>query len=280
LADPVIERMAIDDGSASVSVRRWTPKITALGSVVLLHGIQSHSGWYVNTCSQLADAGFHVLAPDRRGSGLNQDHRGDAPSFRRLLDDVAANLRGVEPPRFLVGVSWGGKLAVALQRRNPGLCDGLILVTPGLASLITLTRTNRIRVLFRRCFSPRSNFDIPLNNPELFTSNVEYQRWIRDDPLALRMATARLLFESARLDVYNSFAIRHVVVPTLVLLAERDRIVDNAVVRRIVNHFPTRDMTVREYSGASHTLEFERGGPPFLSDMISWVQRVALKKAH
>jgi alpha-beta hydrolase superfamily lysophospholipase len=82
------------------------------------------------------------------------------------------------------------------------------------------------------------------------------------------------------LDVYNSLAIRHVVVPTLVLLAERDRIVDNAVVRRIVSQFPTADMTVREYAGASHTLEFERGGPPFLSDLIPWLQRVALKKAH
>jgi alpha-beta hydrolase superfamily lysophospholipase len=263
--------MAIDDGSA---------KITALGSVVLLHGIQSHSGWYVNSCSQVADAGFHVLAPDRRGSGLNPEHRGDAPSFRRLLDDVAATLDRVEPPRFLVGISWGGKLAVALQRRNPGLCDGLILVTPGLASQITLTWTDRIQVLFRRYFSPRSYFEIPLNDPELFTSNIEYQRWIRDDPLALRWATARLLFESARLDVYNSFATRHVVVPTLVLLAERDRIVDNAVVRRIVNHFPTTDMTVREYSGASHTLEFERAASPFLNDMIPWLQRIAWKKTH
>jgi alpha-beta hydrolase superfamily lysophospholipase len=280
LADPTIECTALDDGSASVSVRRWTPKTTALGSVVLLHGIQSHSGWYVNTCSRLADTGFHVLAPDRRGSGLNQENRGDAPSFRRLLDDIATTLQSAEPPRFLIGISWGGKLAVALQRRNPGLCDGLILVTPGLASQITLSWTHRIRVLFSRCFSPQSYFDIPLNNPVLFTNNIEFQRWIRDDPLALRMATARLLFESARLDVYNSLAIRHVVVPTLVLLAERDRIVDNAVVRRIVSQFPTADMTVREYAGASHTLEFERGGPPFLSDLIPWLQRVALKKAH
>ncbi len=280
MADPTIECTALDDGSASVSVRCWTPRATTLGSVILLHGIQSHSGWYVNTCDQLAVAGFHVLAPDRRGSGLNQEHRGDAPSFRRLLDDIATILRRVEPPRFLIGISWGGKLAVATQRRNPGLCDGLVLVTPGLASQITLTWTERLRILFRRCFSPRSYFAIPLNDPELFTDNIEYQRWIRNDPLALRMATARLLFESARLDVYNSFAARHVVVPTLVLLAERDRIADNALVRRLVHRFPTADMTVREYSGASHTLEFEPGGPPFLSDLISWLQRVALKKAR
>ena len=168
----------------------------------------------------------------------------------------------------------------ALQRRHSGLCDGLVLVTPGLASQITLPWTERIRVLFRRCFSPRSYFKIPLNDPELFTNNIEYQRWIRDDPLALRMATARLLFEIARLDVYNSFAARHVMVPTLVLLAERDRIIDNAIVRRIVNHFPTADMTVREYCGASHTLEFERGGPPFQDDLVRWLQNKGSKKVR
>jgi alpha-beta hydrolase superfamily lysophospholipase len=271
--------MAMDDGTASVAVRRWTPKTTALGSVVLLHGIQSHSGWYVNTCSQLADDGFHVLAPDRRGSGLNQGQRGDSPSFRRLLDDVAANLRTVDRPRFLIGISWGGKLAIALQRRHPGLCDGLVLVTPGLASQITLRLADRIRVLVRRCISPRAYFEIPLNDPELFTNNPDYQRWIRDDPLALRTATARLLFESARLDVYNYFAARHVVAPTLVLLAKCDRIIDNSQVRRIVNCFPTADITVCEYPLASHTLEFEPGGPPFFSDLRPWLQRMALKKA-
>jgi alpha-beta hydrolase superfamily lysophospholipase len=269
--------MAMDDGATSVSIRRWAPTQRTLGSIVMLHGIQSHSGWYVKSCGRLAVAGFYVLAPDRRGSGLNQENRGDAPSFRRLLDDVATLLHRVERPRFLVGISWGGKLAVALQRRNPGLCDGLVLVTPGLSSRISLGWTDRIRVLFGRCFSPRSLLDIPLNDPELFTSNIESQRWIRDDPLALRKATARLLFESARLDVYNGLAVRHVVVPTLVLLAECDRIIDNANVRRIVSRFPTADMTIREYRGASHTLEFERGGPPFLDDLIQWLQNRALK---
>jgi alpha-beta hydrolase superfamily lysophospholipase len=277
LADPLIERLEFDDG-AGAFVRHWSPEGSTIGSVVLLHGIQSHSGWYLNSCGRLADSGFQVWAPDRRGSGLNQVHRGDAPSFRRLIDDVAALLRRVDPPRFLEGISWGGKLALGLQRRHPGLADGLVLLTPGLASQVNLTWNQRIAVLLCRCFSPRSEFDIPLNNPELFTANVDFRRWIQDDPLALRKATARLLVESARLDMYNRFAARHVVVPTLLLLAERDRIIDNAGVRRLVARFPVADLTVREYSGANHTMEFEMGGPPFLDDLIDWLQRQANKK--
>jgi hypothetical protein len=61
----------------------------------------------------------------------------------------------------------------------------------------------RIGTLFARLVSPRRHFAIPLNDPELFTGNPIFQRFIRDDPLALRTGTARLLVESARMDVYN-----------------------------------------------------------------------------
>src|SRR4051794_36050025 len=61
--------------------------------VVGVHGIQSHAGWYEHSCIQLAQAGFAVSFLDRRGSGMNPEARGDAPGFRRLLDDLADFLR-------------------------------------------------------------------------------------------------------------------------------------------------------------------------------------------
>src|SRR5437016_941754 len=66
-----------------------------LAHVVFLHGIQSHGGWYEETCRYLSltPPGFTTFFLDRRGSGLNEQDRGDAPSFRRLLDDVAEFLR-------------------------------------------------------------------------------------------------------------------------------------------------------------------------------------------
>src|SRR5207253_7502356 len=55
------------------------------GTVVGLHGIQSHGGWYLESCRRIADAGYDVVFLERRGCGLNDRDRGDAPSFRRLL---------------------------------------------------------------------------------------------------------------------------------------------------------------------------------------------------
>ena len=69
--------------------RHYVPASTTRARVVCIHGIQSHGGWYEESCTELCHAGFNVSFLDRRGSGLNPEGRGDAPSFRRLVDDIA-----------------------------------------------------------------------------------------------------------------------------------------------------------------------------------------------
>src|SRR4029079_17106168 len=106
--------------------------------LVFLHGVRSHGGWYVRSSAEFAEAGFDVFFLDRRGAGLNTAYRGDAPSFRRLIDDVAEFVQTLRTERawlpvFVCGISWGGKLAVGLPYRKPGLVDGLVLLCPGLA---------------------------------------------------------------------------------------------------------------------------------------------------
>src|SRR5262245_25615046 len=189
--------------------RRYRPGGPPRAEVVGVHGIRSHGGWYEYSCARLARAAFGVSFLDRRGSGLNPEGRGAAPGFRRLLDDLADFLRPLRgpgrPPVFLVAISWGGKLAVALQRRHPGLVDGLALLCPGWFPNVRPPLLQRLRILGSRLVAPRRLFPIPLNDPELFTANPDRQRFIRDDDKGLRQATARLLTESVRLDGYLRF---------------------------------------------------------------------------
>src|SRR5262249_38975098 len=80
----IAECVLRNDGAAQA-----IPNPPPRAHVVALHGIQSHAGWYEYSCTRLAQAGFIVSFLDRRGSGMNQQARGDTPSFGRLLDDVA-----------------------------------------------------------------------------------------------------------------------------------------------------------------------------------------------
>src|SRR5262245_10450912 len=194
-------------------LRRYAPAGTPRARVVCLHGIQSHAGWYGASCAYLAQAGFAVAFLDRRGSGANQQGRGDTPRWRRLVEDVAEFLTaerlrdGATPlPTFLLGISWGGKTATALACRRPELLDGLVLVTPGLCPRVRPPLRQRLRIALARVAAPTRAFPIPLDDPELFTATPRWQGFIRDDPLSLRKATARLLVESARLDAWLRWA--------------------------------------------------------------------------
>jgi alpha-beta hydrolase superfamily lysophospholipase len=176
---------------------------------------------------------------------------------------------------FLVAISWGGKLAVGLQRRHPGLCQGLAFVCPGFFPKVRPSKKERLGIALARLVSPRKLFPIPLNDPELFTANPPWQKFIREDPLSLRFATARLLVESVRLDGYARMAMNAVTAPSLLLLAENDRIIDNDRTRAFFEKLPTIHKTVKVYPGAHHTLEFEPNPRPIIDDLIAWIDRVA-----
>src|SRR5207248_7797309 len=163
--------------------------------LVFVHGIQSHGGWYEYSCERLREAGFLVSFLDRRGSGLNEQDRGDAPSFRRLLDDVAEFLYHPHAPRvplFLGAVSWGGKLAVALQKRSPGLVNGLLLLCPGFFARVKPPAFQHIAIAGARLVRPRTLFPIPLHDSGLVTPTPQWPEVIRNRPRRPRPAAARL----------------------------------------------------------------------------------------
>jgi alpha-beta hydrolase superfamily lysophospholipase len=298
LREPAIHTHTASDGYRW-KYRHYESPSAPRANIVCIHGIQSHGGWYEHSCRRLAEAGFAVSFLDRRGSGLNEQDRGDAPSFRRLLDDIAEYLvilrdtggeeqrgrRGhgtdhslpVSPsprlPRFLVAISWGGKLALALQRRHPGLVDGLALLCPGIVSQVRTSLRERLGIARAYLLSPGRLFPVPLNDPELFTASPEWQQFLRDDPLSVRQATARFLAHSVRLDGYLRFVRRYVTVPVLLLLAGHDRIVDNAGTRRFAESLASRDRTIIEYPEAHHTLEFEARPHRYLDDLIGWLDQ-------
>jgi alpha-beta hydrolase superfamily lysophospholipase len=256
--------------------RRFAPRGEPRGRIVTLHGIQSHGGWYTGSSKFLADAGWEVSFLDRRGSGLNAQARGDAPGFRRLLADIAEFIRAQSGPSpFLLAISWGGKLAVALERFYPGLVRGLVLLTPGLCPRIRPPLGQRLRIAWSRLVAPSRHFPIPLDDPELFTSTPRWQEYIREDPLSLRTATARFLVSSVHLDIVLKRCPAHVRVPVLTLLAGHDRIIDNARTRAYVGRFATTDRRIIDYPDAHHTLEFEPDPAPMFEDVRRWLEEHA-----
>lgn len=263
--------------------RHFPPERKPAARVVCVHGIQSHGGWYEAGCRHLRTAGCDVFFLDRRGSGLNKPARGDTPSFRRLIDDLGEflqTLRTLDVPLVLSAISWGGKLGAGICYRYPGLIDGLTLLAPGFCPLVRPSADERLKIAAASVTSPTRLFPIPLSDPAQFTATLERQRFIADDPLALREATARFLVESIKFDLYLKRAPRRITVPVLLMLAGQDRIIDNARTREYVGRFASRAVTVTEYPDAHHTLEFEPDPQPIFRDWTEWILNKPVGNTH
>jgi alpha-beta hydrolase superfamily lysophospholipase len=255
----------------------WPFLQPAKGRVVILHGVQSHSGWYHSLGRTLAGAGYHASFPDRRGSGPNQRDRGHAPSGWRLVRDIAEWLRSLRDemptlPITLAGISWGGKLAVLGAAHHPELVDGLALVCPGLLPRVGVSLEEKVQIALSLLTNRRRMFPIPLSDPSLFTANPKAQAFIADDPHSLRKGTAALMTASFFIDRRVQRAPGKVQQPALLMLAGQDRIVDNARTLNYFHRLASSDREVIEYPAAHHTLEFEPEPAAYARDLIGWIE--------
>lgn len=288
---PRIEFYTARDGRR-LAARVWCTEELPQARVVFLHGITSHGGWYAQVASHLASAGFDVHFLDRRGSGLNAEQPGDVDDWRTWIDDVAVYLNTSlttdatrsQPrrlPNILCGISWGGKLAPAVARRHAALVDALALICPGIYSpfmpgfvkraMLAAPAPNRLR---------GRRVQLPLRRPELFTDALQWREFIAQDPLALRNITWRFAQEDARLTRFARQSAPFLHLPVLMMLAGRDRIVDNGHTRRFFGRVAGQHKTLIEYGGAAHTLEFERDPSVYFTDLVDWLGRTAIAVAN
>ena len=266
--------------ATALPMRVWSPQ-RPRAALVYLHGIQSHSGWYEASSRHLAEAGVAVYQLERRGSGTDRTHeRGHVDRAETWLEDVAVAARlacgetGLAPVH-LMGVSWGGKLALACAAHRPDLYRSLILAAPGILPRVDPALAVKARVAQSLLTGrPLQRFPIPLQDPRLFTENPDRVRYIAGDPLSLREVTARFMYESRRLDALTRDAARVVTRPTFLALAEKDRIIDNAATWTLVEAMPCSRRRVIVYPGAGHTLEFEPDPAAYFQALVAWIEEV------
>jgi len=263
-AQPERRTLVLPDGyRTSVYVHRQSGGSTKL-PVVYLHGIQSHPGWFGGSASHIASCGHEVWQVTRRGSGLNTVDRGHADSAGQLIADVEAACRAASRahsggPVHLVGVSWGGKLAAcyaAGASRGVELAS-LTLIAPGIVPKVDVSAAVKLAIGVSLLCWARRSFKIPLSDVALFTDNERMREYLRADPHRLHQATARFLLISrllARQLARSADACLDV--PTTLILAGRDRIIDNVKTQELLRKLAAESLEVATLEGC-HTLEFE-----------------------
>lgn len=272
---PHIDYFTASDGYRFAS-RIWQAD-KPIARIVHVHGMISHGGWYLRSCRYFASHGFEVHFLDRRGSGLNMEARGDVADHNVWLDDVEEYLRSQSStlPTILLGVSWGGKFAAAFARHRPELLAGFGMLCPGLFVKQIPSRIKYgVLSLASHVGIQSKRVTIPLQDATLFTDAPAWQEYIRRDPFTLRKITIRFAVADRTLTRFATEVPQTIQLPTLCVLAGRDRIVDNDRVKGFVRRLGSESNKLIEYQEGAHTLEFEPDPATYFQDVCRWIEHL------
>jgi acylglycerol lipase len=263
----------LDTPAGKLHYLLWRPEAPR-ARVVLLHGLESHGGWFTDFGSHLAATGHVVVALDRAGAGRSEGPRGDMSTATGLFAQVRTLLREVAPslPSVVLGFSWGARWALAQAVQEPADTQGLILMAPGLRLQAPYPPLTRALVFATALCRPGTRVRTPVPDDRWFTTRSGPLAFIRSDPWRLSQVTSRLLWQSwilERLFVQRAQALR---VPILHLVAGRDRICDNDRNREQLRAaVPDGLYAERFYADAEHALMFECDRYPIISDIATWI---------
>jgi alpha-beta hydrolase superfamily lysophospholipase len=218
-----IETIRSSDGYL-LNVRLFRPESPATAQLFILHGVVSHSDWLRPLASRLAVSGIQVICPDRRGTGLNNEGRGDAPAVDTLLNDVRSISKHFCSPSIashLSGFCWGASYAIHVANRMPNAFSSLILIAPSLFPSRDIARKT-----IETGPSGKAS-EVPLVPLDRFTSGPAYKDYILRDNLRTKAVSPRFNGIMIQMTAMLAPLWARQSIPSLVILAEQDRLADN-----------------------------------------------------
>jgi pimeloyl-ACP methyl ester carboxylesterase len=227
-------------------------------TLVLISGILSDSRFWEPQLSGLGDA-FRVIAWDAPGTGGTDDpdeHTG-VGGYASMLRGFLAAIDAV--PADLVGLSWGGVLALESYRRFPEMIRSLILADTyaGWKGSLPAKEYEARRAAALRDLKHRPPDDVPDHVPNVMhpaapaSARQRLQDIIDDARPAGYRAMARAL-----IDVDSSDVLGTIEVPTLLIWGEDDARSPLSVAQAMQASIPGARLVL--VPGAGHVSSLER----------------------
>ena len=242
--------------------------------VVMVHGLQSHSGWFAQSASFIAGLGMPVYAYDRSGSGLSTSKRGHCESYMEWIEELDAvwettKQRHGSEKVHLVGHCFGAIPAAAFACEYPEKVASLVLSTPGIYTRKGVYFRDMVRIGAAKVTNREIYIPVRLA-PEMFTDLPEYEKFIAEDNLALSLATAQFYYEVPKARRFIADRAEKLTMPVFMAVAEKDPICDNDANLRFFYHLTSEKKVLKTYADAEHILEYSRDREAFFRDLETW----------
>jgi alpha-beta hydrolase superfamily lysophospholipase len=269
-----LHTLAMADGQRLLV--RDLPHPAPRGAALIVHGLGEHSGRYRRLAQWLHERGYTVRCYDQRGHGQSGGARGALRHPEDLLDDLVAvyddYAARLPTPPLLLGHSMGGLVALRAvldQRLRP---PQLVLSSPALRSRAPAWQRGLARLLGRLAPS------LPLRSglcADRLSHDPQVLLDYRGDPLRHGWITPRLadfIFQAGASSIADA---SHLRVPTLLLVAGADELVDPTGSRDFADAaWATGKLTTRFFATLYHELfnEAEPGRGQVLKQLGDWLR--------
>ena len=234
------------------------PASQPLGTVILVHGLGEHAGRYGELAAHLHQWGFAVRAYDQQGHGQSEGARGDMlrpgslqADLCRVIDDTRQHPSLQGTPLILLGHSMGGLVVARTLAEGLRPVDAAVLSSPALGAFPTFFQKILLASLPR--VLPHLRVDNGLK-PEFVSRDPDVVKAYQSDPLVHRRISAGLagwmlangektLLDAAKWDV-----------PTLLLYAGRDKLVNAQASADFANAAPQAVVQTQCFEGMYHEI--------------------------
>lgn len=263
----------------NVVVQDWPvePGIPLRGVVLVVHGLGEHAGRYDYLARHLNAWGFAVRSYDQYGHGESGGAYGSLPSDTRLLDDLTDMVDSTRArcakdlPLILLGHSMGGLLAARFVSLALRPIDALVLSSPALDPRLTGWQK------FLLSFVPRvaPNFRVSNGlNPDYLSHDAAAVAAYRADPLVHNRISARLARFIACTGPKVLAMAPHWKVPTLLMYAGDDRLLNPLGSRRFAKAAPKSKVKAVCFEKMYHEIFNEADAAPVYATLQRWLDRV------
>ncbi|MBI5278981.1 MAG: lysophospholipase [Burkholderiales bacterium] len=274
-SDSTLSTYTASDGD-NLAVQDWPlPDGVALrGVVVLVHGLGEHAWRYDHVARRLNDWGFAVRGYDQYGHGESGGVRGALPTRTRLVDDLADLIDSTrlrmegDTPLIVLGHSMGGLVAGTLVAMRERLVDGLVLSSPALQAWLSPVQKMLLKVVPR--VAP--NFTVGNGlNPDFLSHDPAVVAAYKADPRVHDRISGRLgAFVAGGGQAVIDRA-PHWKVPTLLMFAGADQLVNPAGSRAFAAAAPKDLVTVRCFDEHFHEIFNELDAEEVFEMLRGWL---------
>ncbi len=265
------------DGT-NLAMQHWplAEGVPARGTVLLVHGLGEHVGRYNHVAIYLNTLGFDVAGYDQYGHGESGGARGTLSSENRLLDDLADVVDSLRPPGrpaqplLLLGHSMGGLVAARFVSLNIRPVSGLVMSSPALDPGLNALQKFLLAIL------PRWLPNLQVGNGlkvDFLSHDAVVVRNYRADRLVHKLVSPRLARFIADAGVATRAAAAHWRVPTLLLYAGKDKLVDPMGSKAFAKQAPHHYVQAHCFQHMYHEIFNEPNHGTVLAALGQWLAR-------